>query len=180
VRTSTQDSNKPRRVFVALWPTPAVRERLSEVAADLVRVAPRARPVPPANIHQTLAFIGSLARDRVAELASRLERCEAPVFEWTLDYVGHFNDARVLWAGGPESTELSAQAARVRALLDSLGIEYDRKPFAPHVTLLRSVLRWRKPRWLIEPPIVWPCERPVLLRSQPTANGVTYVPETAC
>jgi 2'-5' RNA ligase len=179
VRIAKHDSNKPRRVFIALWPTPGVRERLSEVATDLARLAVRARPVPAANLHQTLAFIGPLAPDRVVELASRLDGWRWPPFDWALDHVGHFGDARVLWAGGPANKALSSAAAEVRVLLDALDIAYDRKPFAPHVTLLRNVLRWSKRPWLIDPPIVWPCEQPVLLRSQQTGSGVTYIPETA-
>jgi RNA 2',3'-cyclic 3'-phosphodiesterase len=176
---SGADARKQQRVFIALWPTSTVRGRLGEVAGDLAHRATRARPVAPANFHLTLAFIGALDADRATELARRLDRLRSSAFEWELDHVGHFDRARVLWASGPESVSLLALAATVRSELDALGIAYDSKPFSPHVTLLRNVVRWPGQTLPIEPPIVWPCERATLVRSEQGANGVTYMPDIA-
>ena len=167
---------KSHRVFVALWPSPSVRGRLGEVTENLARRATGARRMAPLNLHLTLAFIGSLREDRVADLVLHLERCKASGFDWMLDHVGHFDAARVLWAGGPENAAVLGLAAKVRELLDGLEIEYDRKPFVPHVTLLRNVGRWAAGNWAIDPAIVWPCKGPMLVRSEQGAKGVSYIP----
>lgn len=165
-----------QRVFVALWPTPAIRLRLAEVTADAARDVERARPVDPANLHLTLAFIGSLRTDRVEDLARQLEHCGAAKFDWTLDHLGHFARAQVIWAGGVSNPALLALAGEVRELLDRMQIDYDRKPFVPHVTLLRDVAGRLSRANLIEPPIVWPGARPTLVRSVSGADGVSYLP----
>ena len=170
------DAVESQRVFVALWPSPGARTRLAEVTDGVARQATGARRILPPNLHLTLAFIGSLREDRTADLALHLQRCEASEFDWVLDHVGYFHAARVLWAGGPENPAVLGLAARVRALLDRREIEYDRKPFVPHVTLLRNVARWALGNRPIDPPIAWPSNGPTLVRSKQGARGVTYVP----
>lgn len=165
-----------QRVFVALWPTPAVRTRLSEVASQLARLAAGGRQIAAANLHLTLAFIGMLHTDRVAGLASRLAECATSEFDWIVDRVGHFAGARVVWAGGADNSQLGGLAATVRQLLESTEIDFDRKPFAAHVTLLRNVVRWSTPHYPIAPSIVWRCQGPTLVRSEPGSRGVSYTP----
>jgi 2'-5' RNA ligase len=164
------------RVFVALWPTDHVRARLDEVAGALLQNAQGARRVPAENLHLTLAFIGALAEDRLCDLARRVQSCTAGGFDWTIDRVGFFARAHVVWAGGTANDPLLTLAASVRRMLDAEGVAYDPKPFAPHVTLLRDVGRWPAKVAVIEPAIVWNCKAPTLIRSEPGENGVAYQP----
>jgi 2'-5' RNA ligase len=164
-----------QRVFVALWPTPASRLRLAEVAAHAAQHVERARPVESANLHLTLAFVGSLRADRLEALAVQLEQCGTGAFDWTLDHLGHFARAHVIWAGGPSNPALLALAREVRELLDRSQVNYDRKPFVPHVTLLRDVAGTLMRRIPLTPPIVWSCGRPTLVRSVSTGAGVSYI-----
>ena len=169
-----------QRLFVALWPTPDVRRRLSAVAHDLAERVAAGRRVEASNLHLTLAFIGSLESDRVLELARQVSSSLGADFEWIVDRVGHFAGARVVWVGGPACAALLELAERTRAMLDSMRIAYDRKPFAPHVTVLRNVTQWPMAGLPIVPEIIWPSRAPALIRSKQSANGVVYVPiETA-
>jgi len=168
-----------QRVFVALWPTPEVRARLRVVSDDLARRAAKARQVEAANLHLTLAFIGSLEAELVPELSTRVHSCRSDGFDWVIDRAGHFEGARVVWAGGPPCAPLVDLARRTRAMLDLMHIGYDRKPFAPHVTVLRDVARWPAGEFRISPEIAWPCKGPTLVRSEPGPAGVAYVPVTA-
>jgi 2'-5' RNA ligase len=167
-----------QKVFVALWPTSVVRDRLDAVADQLAPSAPHARRIAAANFHLTLAFIGSLSEERVSELAGSIGQCAAEEFDWVVDHVGHFDRVHVVWAGGAATAALRGLAGRVFALLNSLAIEYDRKAFAPHVTLLRNVTRWHAGRTPIEPAIVWRSRRATLVLSEQTTGGVVYVPLT--
>jgi RNA 2',3'-cyclic 3'-phosphodiesterase len=164
------------RVFVALWPRENVRTRLEKVAEQAALEAPGARCIPSSNYHLTLAFIGTLSHALARTLAALLEDRPVTEFDWEIDRIGRFRAADVVWAGGRHNPALTWLAQGVREFLDSRSIDYDRKAFAPHVTLLRHVVQWHATERAIAPPILWPCGRPVLLRSVTAADGVAYVP----
>lgn len=165
------------RCFIALQPDEAARLRLDELAAEQQRHWPAARRMRAENLHLTLAFIGALEAARARQVAARLAALRFDPFDWTLDTVGSFGRARVLWAGGSDA-RLDALASQARRLLDDLDISYDRKPFVAHVTLLRKLPRAaaQEPPRRIAPPIPWRAQPPVLLESRAEAGGTRYVP----
>ena len=126
------------------------------------------------NLHLTLAFIGDLPDPRGAEVAAACAALPPLACDWELTEIGFFARPRVLWAGGVLSDELAAIAARARGLLDGMGVAYDRKPFVPHVTLLRDVKLYDGPRE-IAPPIAWPIREVALFRSGRDETGARYV-----
>lgn len=160
------------RCFVALRPDAAAAAALDALAADLHRQAAGSRRIAREDLHLTLAFIGALAPADAHRVAARLADLDSAAFAWTLDRIGRFASARVAWAGGPDDARLSARADATRRLLDAERISYDRRPFVPHVTLLRSV-RADAPRLpgAITLPIAWQAGTPRLLRS----SGGHYV-----
>lgn len=164
------------RCFVALWPDEAARDRLASVAREQQRRFPRSRAMRAENLHLTLAFIGELDEARAAKVAAALEALPFELFEWTLDAVGAFERARVLWAAGPDCAPLAALAQRIRALLDGLHVRYDRKPFVAHVTLLRDLAREdaRRAAAPIAPPVAWRTARPQLLHSVTRDGRLRY------
>lgn len=165
------------RCFVALLPDDAARSRLEQLAHEQQGRFPSARHMRAQNLHLTLAFIGALEAERARQVAAALVSASFAPFEWTLDAVGSFGRARVLWAGGSDAS-LDAMAAQARRLLDELGVPYDRRPFVAHVTLLRKLPRaaTHDTALRIEPPIRWRAGAPVLLESRSDAEGTRYVP----
>ncbi len=128
-----------------------------------------------ANLHLTLAFIGEIDDAKARLVAARLAQHTWQPSLWRVDRIGVFDRARVLWAGSGDEPELAAIAARVRTLLDELQVRYDRKPFAPHVTLLRNLPRSASGTAEgIDPPVDWPVQRPVLLQSTHDETGTRY------
>jgi 2'-5' RNA ligase len=176
---TTAGAPAKQRVFVALWPSDEVRLQLDAIGQKLALQAPAARRVAAANLHLTLAFIGWLESDRVAELAPAIATIAVEPFTWQIDHLGHFARAHVVWAGGAASPALESLASRVRAALDERDVGYDAKPFAAHVTLLRDVRHWRQPKTTIVPPIDWQVRRAVVVRSHQIAAGVSYQPISA-
>ena len=61
------DRAPSRRLFYALWPSELERARLAAGFAPLVATV-AGRPVPPANLHVTLEFLGLVAEPRIATL----------------------------------------------------------------------------------------------------------------
>jgi RNA 2',3'-cyclic 3'-phosphodiesterase len=161
------------RCFIAAWPDDAARARCGALIAELMPHAEHGRVMRSENLHLTFAFIGDLPDETGAEVAAACSRLTVEPVRWQLDQIGFFRRPRVLWAGGTAIAALDALAQRARALLDVLGIAYDRKPFVPHVTLLRDVLRYNGPK-VIEPPIVWNIGEVALYRSGKDSNGARY------
>jgi RNA 2',3'-cyclic 3'-phosphodiesterase len=93
-----------RRLFFALWPDQAMREALAAATDDALRAvrAVHGLPVPIANLHVTLAFLGSVPEAslaRVVDLAQKLSRGEGA------ERLGE--TARL---GGPGRSEAAARA----------------------------------------------------------------------
>ena len=165
---------------MALWPDAAVRARLDQRAQECLLEHPGARRMQAANLHLTLAFIGALAPARAPAVAAMLVNLPLPGGQWTLDCVGYFAQARVLWTGGTAPQGLRELAEGVRSGLDALQVDYDRGDFVPHVTLLRNVKNRVAPtrqEEQVPDPIRWNLGNPVLVRSTRDAAGrVQYRP----
>jgi 2'-5' RNA ligase len=161
------------RCFLAAWPDETARRRCAELIDALRPLADHGRVMRADNLHLTLAFIGDLPDDDGARIAAACAALPALQCDWQLDAVGFFARPRVLWAGGPLTPELAQIAGRSRALLDDMKVAYDRKPFVPHVTLLRDVRRYAGPAG-IAPPIPWPIREVALYRSGRDDKGARY------
>jgi RNA 2',3'-cyclic 3'-phosphodiesterase len=127
------------RLFFALWPDESARGAL---AAHARQVAGRCggRPVPAANLHLTLVFLGEVDPARIEALRRAAAGVAAESFDLALDLVGGFRRARVAWAGcrlAPPPL-LALQSALEERVRDA-GFSPDARPFAPHLTLARNV-----------------------------------------
>lgn len=124
------------RLFLALWPDPAVRARLA-AQRDALSMAPAGRAVRNANLHATLHFIGAVERHRIPALWSAL--MAVPARRVCLSAC-----ALEVWRGGTVVLQLQGDAALARlhvetgAVLLGWGIALDPRPFSPHVTLARA------------------------------------------
>jgi len=153
-RRSTEAAEAaPRaRLFLALWPGPALRRGLLEHREQWVW-APAASLVSPDDLHLTLHFLGSMPRARVPELTEGLAVPFSP-FELRLTQPG-------LWPHGVAVLQAARVPDRLQALhsalndaLARLGLPTELRVFRPHVTLARhagasivpaepAALRWR-------------------------------------
>ena len=126
------------RCFVALWPDREAAERLAAIGGELCRRNPSARALAAADLHLTLAFIGELPDARAQQLASLIDDSFDDAPTWTIDHVGAFPRARVLWVAGAITPALGALSGKVRSCLTQFRAPFDARPFLPHVTLARS------------------------------------------
>ena len=149
------------RLFVALWPAPAVRTQLA-AARDRWRWPKGATPVRSEHLHLTLHFIGAVAQARVPEIAAALD-VPSPAFDLTFG-------RDVLWPHGVAVLEpdrappaLTALHAALGERLRTLSLPTDERPFKPHVTLARRAAAATPGTGLVS--IVWPVHGYALLQS---------------
>lgn len=159
------------RLFIALAPPAKTRQALTRLRNSLAALT-TARPVSSENLHLTLAFLGQVAPSRQAELLELLREMPKLSGRITLDTLGHFARARVLWAGcSRPNSELDKLANLLRERLGARGFSFDPAPFRPHVTLFRKAEPLQHP---IKPPIHWSFGVPQLFASIATPEGICY------
>ncbi|PIV76033.1 MAG: RNA 2',3'-cyclic phosphodiesterase [Rhodobacteraceae bacterium CG17_big_fil_post_rev_8_21_14_2_50_65_11] len=120
------------------------------------------RAVPRETLHLTLSFLGDPSEEQLEELHGTLETLHAPAPELRvggLDWFGP-GTARILAAIVEPVPELVSLQAEVERRARKLGLTPERRPFRPHVTLVRfrrqippeesAALR----RFLANPPLV--------------------------
>ena len=124
----------------------------------------------PGNLHVTLAFLGSVEAKRIVEVERAAGQVAPRALSLVLDQPGYWKYNRIVWAGASAvPPELEGLVLELRDALARSRIDFDPKPFAAHVTLLREA---REPRAMpgLEP-ITWEVDAFVLVRSQLQAGG---------
>jgi 2'-5' RNA ligase len=174
-------SEPTRRLFFALWPGEEERAALLHAARKLVR-AGGGRPVPAANLHVTLAFLGAVPAARVPELSAIASRAaaafprEALPLTLTLQGVAHWAHSQLLAILAREEAGLAPGAqALARTLCHEAagaGFDPDLKPFRAHVTVARKVAR--APHASAMHPVAWSFAAFALIESRTLASGAAY------
>lgn len=138
------------RLFLALDLPEAHRREIGRRAEALKARLPAARWVPADNLHLTLAFLGATEEDELPGLLTALRPAFAGGGALELEVAGGGTfppgrPARVAWVGlrgGPGLLALQREAAA--AAFGCLGLEPERRPFHPHVTLARPRRPWNR------------------------------------
>lgn len=161
------------RLFLAAWPAPEIQHSLGALARALQREC-GGRAVPSRNIHLTLVFLGNVTRGRQARIESLAATVAAPRLELSVDRVEYWRHNRIVWAGvGECPAALSGLVAGLEGALVAEGFRFERRPYVPHVTLLRNARR--APAAAVTPAIAWPVERYALVESVQKEGGRVYV-----
>jgi len=160
------------RLFFALWPDPASRRALVRATRAAVRHS-GGRPVAEDNLHLTLVFLGGVDAPGRGCCEAAADALRAPAFTLTLDTLGHWPRARVLWAGCTQvPPPLAALAASLAAALVPCGYRPEPRPFRPHVTLARKVACWKG--GARADPVSWPVRELCLAASVTDPAGARY------
>ena len=124
------------RLFVALRPPPAIRDRLF----DLMDGIPGARWQDDEQLHLTLRFVGEVDERTAEDLAAALGSIHAPAPVVALAGVGRFGDRRrggALWAGVAPHDALAALHRKVDQACIRAGLPPEGRAYLPHVTVAR-------------------------------------------
>jgi RNA 2',3'-cyclic 3'-phosphodiesterase len=125
------------RLFVALDLPWELRQRVAMLANAGI---PGAKWVPPENYHITLRFIGETPTYQAEEIDHALASLKARGFSLTLSGVGTFDRSgrsMSLWVGVERNPQLDHLQNKIETALQRIGLEPERRRFAPHVSLAR-------------------------------------------
>ena len=162
--------SKPHRLFFALVPDAAVRREVERAQACL---SASGRPVPTANFHVTLAFLGLQETAVIPEVCALAGKLDFEPCRVVMDEVGVFPRAGVLWLGVSDIPEpLKRFQQDLMDALQAAAIGHDPKPWTFHLTLYR---RLRKPfPTLPSLAIEWSLSGFDLVESAAAKKGVEY------
>jgi 2'-5' RNA ligase len=141
----------PLRLFIALWPTPATRAAVV-AAQDALRWPAGARRVAASDLHLTLVFIGAVPQGLLGQVTQAAGLASVRL-KLRLDRLEVWKGATAVLRPSTVPDALADLQCRVVQALQSAGLPFDARPFAPHVTLARKAggitatavppVRWR-------------------------------------
>ena len=148
---------------------------------------PGARWIDAENYHITLRFIGDVDERTADAVADSLIQISRPSFSVTLNGLGSFGSRKPhsVWAGVAMTPELGDLQSELERRMQRIGLEPERRKFAPHVTLARirgataaDVATYLALRGDFRSP-PFPVGRFVLLSSRTSRGGGPYIVEEA-
>ncbi|HDO1312004.1 RNA 2',3'-cyclic phosphodiesterase [Aeromonas veronii] len=152
------------KLFFAL----PVKELAPELIAWRDQLPWPGQPVPQANLHLTLAFLGEADELTTRRLIAAVERQHCPPLSIRLDETGWFSRAKAAWIGPKEwPNELTVLAKALRLGNGEQG-------YRPHVTLSRKA--GEAPAPLPAPDFLLQADEFCLYQSISTPDGGRYEP----
>lgn len=123
------------RLFLAILLSEEMKKSVTGTMHELKKAGVRGSYVPVQNLHVTLAFIGE-SRD-AASVKEAMQTLADKPFRMSFAEMGVFGN--LLWIGIKGNQGLNKLARHVSAALDEAQIQYDRKKFVPHITIIRNM-----------------------------------------
>jgi 2'-5' RNA ligase len=153
------------RYFFAVWPSARTAAALEAWASTL-----EGRITPAAKIHLTLAFLGVVAPEKALEAARPIK---GRTHALPIEKAHYWRHNKIVWAGPRETPAgLNALVQSLHVALAEAGYVLESRPYAAHVTLVRSA---PPPRELPPlPRVEWPVGEFTLVRSANSAKGSVY------
>ncbi|MDU0352906.1 RNA 2',3'-cyclic phosphodiesterase [Paraglaciecola aquimarina] len=136
-------------------------------------------PVPAANFHVTLAFLGQVNTKQLDKLTSQIDatinsRAQPKAFPVNLDFMGYWAKPKACWLGS-EHTHSSHQqlVSQLQRIAKSSGLIISKQEYIAHLTLARKCAI-EPPAPLIPPQFGWQAKAFHLFESVSSAHGVSY------
>ncbi len=122
------------RLFVAIELSDEMKKASVKILHDLKTAGVTGNYTPAQNLHLTMCFIGEVSD--AGPVSEALSSVKITPFRLNFTGIGQFGD--LLYVGTRGGQGINSLAADIRKALDGAGIDYDRKKFTPHITLIRK------------------------------------------
>jgi 2'-5' RNA ligase len=157
------------RLFLALWPDPAVREQLREWR-ELWNWPRGAAAVHTDKLHLTLHFLGNQPSGNVPALLDGLAVPFSP-FRLQLGVAELWHNGIAVLSPSSVPQELTDLHAALSGALPGLGLQPEARAYRPHVTMARRARGAEVPQ--SGPAIDWAIDHYTLVESK-TGDGSGY------
>jgi 2'-5' RNA ligase len=130
------------RLFVAVKIPQPVAEKIEEIRKEAYPVPNNYRWEPKEKYHLTLKFLGDIEVSRNEAIINALDEVASRNAKISLEFdkFGFFKKspvAGILWFGFKAGKNIYDIAEQTDIKLNGLGFEREKRPFKPHLTLLR-------------------------------------------
>ncbi|WP_025820496.1 RNA 2',3'-cyclic phosphodiesterase [Shewanella marina] len=126
-----------RRLFLGFQVNPKQLPTLLELQQQLSHQS--MQPVPAANLHLTLAFLGQTSDEQLTALLNHIPHWHKPSFTLELAEVVHWPKPKILALATEQvPTPLQALYQQGQTLAQQLGLHQNEHQFRPHITLFRK------------------------------------------
>jgi len=159
------------RLFFALWPDDELQAVIEREACELVARS-GGKPVPRTHYHATLAFLGSVAAERLAVVRAVAAEITAPEFVLQLDHIHGWRRSGILFMGTHRvPAALTQLVDALQSKLREREFVLEERPFRLHVTLARNA---RLTESVPVAQIDWQVNEFALVESTPGRGGSRY------
>ncbi|MFZ2449855.1 MAG: RNA 2',3'-cyclic phosphodiesterase [Methylovulum miyakonense] len=159
-----------KRLFFGLEPIDETRERCTSIIQAIANGANQ--PVPAANLHVTLVFLGLLDAAKESALLEDAATVACAKTAIIFDQLSYWQKPGILCLAASDTVpELLSLAGQLTALAKRRGVTLDGRPYQAHVTLARKA---KHPVGLAFGPVIWPADTFCLFESCSVENGVEY------
>jgi 2'-5' RNA ligase len=125
------------------------------------------------SVHMTLLFLGDTPEERLAALASAAASVPFEPFAFGVEQADCWKHNKVAWVAPRETPPaLTRLVSGLEERVAGEGFRFDRRPFAPHITLVRKARC--VPLELNMPHIRWDVREFLLVRSELDSSGSRY------
>jgi len=135
----TNDKGETARLFVALWPEPALASALHAQCSVCIG-SPHTRVVAPQRAHLTLRLLGQVPRQQVPALVSAL-RVPFQPFELSFSRCEQWPHGLLVAVPDTVAPSLTHLHAALDEVQQGLGLPVDERQFRPHLTLARRHMK---------------------------------------
>ena len=126
------------------------------------------------TLHATLAFLGEIEPQRMEDLILAAQTIQGSPFDLALDTACYWGHNRIVYAAPRVVPEPLLQLVRdLEAALVRHHFHFDKRPYRPHITLLRHSL-WSDVPLPEFKKVIWRAREFALVQSVPDKNGAHY------
>lgn len=157
---SRSEDNQSLRLFIALWPDDATRDRLTKWQLSL-----SGRKTPAENLHMTLFFLGDQPKHKVKTLSQIIKSVSFNAIPMQLDQIGYFSRSQISWAGIKNIPDnlVKLHQSLITAISEDESQSGKLNRFKYHITLARHS---NPPQITAPEPIIWHANQLVLAESR--------------
>ena len=170
---NTPDKEKSARMFFALWPDDAERAALAAWQPALHKLC-SGRVIRAATLHNTLVFLGDIELHRLETLQLAAQEAGGEAFELSFDVARYWGHNRIVYAAPHNVPRQLAQLVHdLEQRLVRHHFDFDKRPYKPHVTLLRNA-KWSDTPLPDMDRVAWRVRDFALVQSVPDEKGANY------